>query len=228
MAAAFADNRRIGRAAYWQQFIGNVIIVAVLIFAAFATAISGGIAAALIPLILMAAAGIYFRVVMMRRCRDIGWPAFVPWAFFAGHFLLALFTGASIATISLASAVGSLAFTQIFALADFVVMIVIGCLPSTHPATLGFVPDGYYDISERPPARITSHPEAKTGDLQPPSTSSFSDQSEEDENARHDSAIARALADYKARQAASETPAIAPIEMPLPALRAVGFGRKGL
>ena len=70
--------------------------------------------------------GIYWRVIMMRRCRDIGWPAFLPWLIFGGQFAAGF--GLQIGAVSgTAPGWSMVALPLVLGLVDFVFSIVIGC-----------------------------------------------------------------------------------------------------
>src|SRR5690606_1566448 len=100
--------------------------------------------------------GIYFRVIQMRRCRDIGWPAFLPWVFFGVQCLNGLrFDLQDPASMGLG-------LTMVLGIADFIFSIAIGALPSRR----GFDPErglaDYAPTSRAPGVTIRSSASEKS------------------------------------------------------------------
>jgi uncharacterized membrane protein YhaH (DUF805 family) len=210
---AFPSDRsgRIGRNKYWVMFVVNIVAVLVLGLGALGALAAGQFALAIILFLAIAPVGIYFRVVMMRRCRDIGWPAILPWLFF-GAGILASFgnfgqLGSTTADLS------TLGFQFLVSMADFVFMIVIGCIPGQSEGRADYETIFGPDERDHPvaaPVRITKP--AYRGDVV--------DERDEDRDARWDAAIQNALA---ARNAPTAPPS--PPRPPV-ALHPGGFGRK--
>lgn len=169
-----SNTGTVGRQAYWLNFVFNIVAVVLLLLAAVAAVASGSLTTAMILIVLIVPVGIYFRVIMMRRCRDIGWPPFLPWVLFVASIALSL-PGSS-EGIDPARLLASSGLAMVIGLIDFVFMIVIGCLPG-RGATPG---DDPYDRlrGEYRPEAVARHGTAHDAD------------SQED---RWDAAIARAL-----------------------------------
>ncbi len=209
---AFAGNKagRVSQSRYWMLFGINMIAVALLLI--------GGIVAIvgrIYPLgLLMIGAifplGIYWRVIMMRRCRDIGWPASLPWIFFGlqmvASFNLQATAFTSRLTHGTAGATSGSAFLLVSALGllDFVFTVVIGCVATKQS------PD-YADIfGDGPVAEQRSAPRDGASPQGGPD--------------RFDDAIARALEAHRQREAArgvAQPAAAAPAPLARPS-----FGRR--
>jgi uncharacterized membrane protein YhaH (DUF805 family) len=202
---------RIGQAEYWIWFGLYVVAVLGLVgfsLYSFATGEFGRAVTAILPL---APLGIYFRVIEMRRCRDIGWPAILPWLFFVIPMGVGFTIRASGMGTDIATAIAALTVPLLISLVDFIFSIVIGCIATKAPG------EDY--------ARIFG------GDPQPARSHSRQDPhpSGEPGHDRFDEAIARALEARRtagaepARAFAAEPPAIASTAH---ARSVVGFGRK--
>lgn len=114
---------------YGGYTIGSVILYGIGIYELLKLELMTAFICLIIPAIL----SIYFRVIAMRRCRDIGWPAFLPWLTMLLAMGCGFFSGMSLGTNPVA-AVQTLGSTMVVAMAlgmlDFVFLIVIGCLGS--------------------------------------------------------------------------------------------------
>jgi uncharacterized membrane protein YhaH (DUF805 family) len=208
-------SRRIGQSAYWGRFavfmIGVPLLLGFGIYSLFSRDYGLGIVAilAIFPL------SIWFRFVMMRRCRDIGWPIFLPWSAQALQFLMVflLFTSGGLSGgMGAARTVSS--GSLLIGFADFVLVIVLGCVRSRH------VDVDYAEVFGGEPAALRAHPS-------PAPYGVAADDRPSAIQAREDAAIERALAAYRDRatEPAAATPRPAPI---VTAPRTTGFGRKGL
>ncbi|MGB7654423.1 MAG: hypothetical protein WBL74_02975 [Novosphingobium sp.] len=211
------------QSSYWTQFVINFVAVLGLLSLSIYSLFTGHWGVAIIAFLLMVPVGIYFRVVMMRRCRDIGWPPFLPWLFFGGGILgnMGRITAGSAAALR----AGMLGLPLMIGLADFVFMIVIGCIASKRqdyavvfeddPRPGGFQPATRRGELTRSPA-FSNAASAPTAAIPPAET---------EQEARWDSAIANALA---AREAGESKPA--PPQRPFApgplAGRPGGFGRR--
>ena len=122
------NSGRVDQSTYWMYFGANMILAPVLLFGGLYLVITGEIALGIVSILLLLPMGIYFRVIMMRRCRDIGWPAFLPWVLLGGGVVINMFGGGHRIGASAAEAISSLATPLIFYLIDFAFMIVIGCI----------------------------------------------------------------------------------------------------
>jgi hypothetical protein len=90
---------------------------------------------------------------MMRRCRDIGWPIFLPWSAQALQFLMVflLFTSGGLSGgMGAARTVSS--GSLLIGFADFVLVIVLGCVRSRH------VDVDYAEVFGGEPAALRAHP----------------------------------------------------------------------
>jgi hypothetical protein len=152
-------GRRIGQSAYWGRFavfmIGVPLLLGFGLYSLFSRDYGLGIVAilAIFPL------SIWFRFVMMRRCRDIGWPIFLPWSAQALQFLMVflLFTSGGLSGgIGAARTVSS--GSLLIGFADFVLVIVLGCVRSRH------VDVDYAEVFGGEPTALRAHPSpAPTG-----------------------------------------------------------------
>ena len=211
------------QSSYWTQFVINFVAVLGLLSLSIYSLFTGHWGVAIIAFLLMVPVGIYFRVVMMRRCRDIGWPPFLPWLFFGGGILgnMGRITAGSAAALK----TGMLGLPLLIGLADFVFMIVIGCIASKR--------QDFAAVFEDDPRPGLSQPATRRGE--PTRSPAFSNAAsaptaaippaETEQEARWDSAIANALA---AREAGESKPA--PQQRPFApgplAGRPGGFGRR--
>ena len=196
------ENGRIGQSGYWTVFGINMVAVPLLLAGALWSLVNGSYGAALLMFLAIIPVGLYFRVIMMRRCRDIGWPAFLPWLLFGLQFMQTFFTlSGSLSAPKLGSdMIGArMVLPLVIGMADFIFSIIIGCIKSAE---------------RRDYARIFGDglPDSPT-----PSTAGGGPNYD-----RFDEAVARAMAQHKQAESA------APETMIVPARPAGGFGRRGL
>ncbi|MBS0481544.1 MAG: DUF805 domain-containing protein [Proteobacteria bacterium] len=227
MAFPIQDSNCVGRSAYWTYFAVNLVVVAGLLTGMVALLFSGHFAMAVLCLFLVLPAGLYFRVIMMRRCRDIGWPAALPWLLF-GLGVFANMTRFFHGVEGLRNP-GVAPFPMLVGLADFAFMIAIGCIQGRGQSDyaryfepdeddrLGQVPRPATPMAARPMAQRPV-PQGHDADLP---------QDREQQEAIWDAAIARALAkqDMEARQEVHRPATPAP-RTPGPPRPAGGFGRR--
>lgn len=214
--ATSSRKGRIGQAEYWTWF--GLYVVAVLGLVAFSlySFAAGELVQAVTAILPLAPLGIYFRVIEMRRCRDIGWPAILPWLFFVIPMGVGFTIRASGIGTDIATAIAALTVPLLISLVDFIFSIVIGCIATKDPG------EDYARIfgGEPQPARPRGYQDSRP--------------SGEPSHDRFDEAIARAL---EARRSAGSEPAPAlvaeppapepPVIAPTARARAVaGFGRK--
>lgn len=210
--ATSSRKGRVGQAQYWTWFGIYVVAVVALMGFAFYCFVTGDLSTGVTAILPLAPLGIYFRVIEMRRCRDIGWPVFLPWLLFAVPFCFAMFTGMGGLGSGIGSAVTALTVPLLISLVDFVFSIVIGCIATKDEG------EDYARIfgGEPQPARPGGYREPRPAGP-----------SGEPNYDRFDEAIARAL---EARRGTGSEPVPAPAPEPIPAsahARAVaGFGRK--
>lgn len=223
--AASSRKGLIGQRQYWAWFGLYIAAIVGLMGFALYSAISGELVTGVTAILVIAPLGIYFRVLMMRRCRDIGWPAFLPWLIFAASIGFSFIGGVGSLgdygspTSMKTLLVSGLGLPLLLSLIDLGFTIAIGCIASkdegedyarifggeSQPAR----PMGYH----QPDAYLEPRPAGPTG---------------EPNYDRFDEAIARAL---EARRSAEPAPAVptpaAPEIAPSAHARAVaGFGRK--
>jgi uncharacterized membrane protein YhaH (DUF805 family) len=201
MSITYEGSARVGIGQYWMMFAGSLIVSVVAIAVAIFSFFSANYFLVLIAVLAMFASGIYLRVAEMRRCRDIGWPAQLPWAFFGILILLALvsFQGGM---VSLASSGMSI----MVSLADLGFAILVGCIPSKE--------------WQAPNAADYRNHHSETA-YAPESGD------DDDRDARYDDAVARAVAAYKKETAQSPRASAAETSSARPPARITGFGRKG-
>src|SRR5690242_17741471 len=81
---AFEANRagRVSQSRYWMMFGINMIAVLLLLMGGVVAIVGRMYPLGLLMIGAIFPLGIYWRVIMMRRCRDIGWPPSLPWISF--------------------------------------------------------------------------------------------------------------------------------------------------
>jgi uncharacterized membrane protein YhaH (DUF805 family) len=210
--------RRIGQSAYWSYFGMNLIIATGLFVGGIYAALSGALFTSLLCLLLTLPLSVYFRVIMMRRCRDIGWPSFLPWLLFGMAVLYGLKGSWS---LDLAHMFGP---RLALAMIDFVFQIVIGCIGSAAVSSGDY---GDYDPSFYPEYTPPASGSAFNSAQLRTASARHEDaaESSSDEAARWDAAIARRLAQSGAEtmSTAEKPPVAQPRSLPR---SAGGFGRK--
>jgi hypothetical protein len=177
----------VGQGTYWAFFGGFMILIPVLLFGGFAAMLHGSLGPGLLMIAAILPIGIYWRVIMMRRCRDIGWPAFLPWLSFGLQFVASFSAMHSLQSMryGAAPAPSMLSMPLLMAFVDFAFTIVIGCIGSKQPfdyATAFAGVSGSYDPPPQP-----SQPSQSLRPTPPP------DQAGAEGGDRYDAAIARAL-----------------------------------
>lgn len=220
MAFPVNDGTRIGRSRYWTLFFVNMVAVIVLIGVSLGALASGAWWLAIIVFLLIAPVGIYFRVVMMRRCRDIGWSPALPWIAAGAGIVASFMNIGSVTTMDPAAALGSIGFSSLVSLADFGLMMTLGVVKGRSEMNYSEVfGDGPGETRQRTAPRADS----AMGAARPGAASGDSD--------AMDDAIARAMENY--RRTGSAVPGPEPVRSApgraAPAAqtpRAAGFGRK--
>lgn len=210
--ATSSRKGRVGQAQYWTVFGIYVVAVFALVGFAIYCFANGDLSAGVIAILPIAPLGIYFRVIEMRRCRDIGWPPFLPWLLFLLPLGFAMAAGMGGRGSGVGLAIAALTMPLLISLIDFVFSIVIGCIASKDEG------EDYVQIFGGEP-----QPTRPTGSETRPA-----DPGDQPDYDRFDEAIARAL---EARRSAGSELAVAsapvPEASPSAHARAVaGFGRK--
>lgn len=224
---------RVGQSQYWTMF--GIYFAAVIGLGGFAiySLVSLNFGLAIGSLLLIAPLGIYFRVVMMRRCRDIGWPAFLPWAFFVIPIVLNFVGLGSLGSAGGvdAFAISALMVPVVLSLLDLGFAIVIGCIRSKDEGG-----EDYARIfgDEGQPAR----PAWSRGSSEPALPDTYHEPTPAGDYSRFDAAVARALEARRNGGSADPAPRIprgidepdpradAPIAANAHARAVAGFGRK--
>jgi len=209
---------QVGQGTYWLFFAVTMILTPALLFGGSAALLHGNVGTGLLMIFAILPIGIYWRVIMMRRCRDIGWPAFLPWLSFGLQFVASYSMMHSLqsARYGAAPAPSLMSMPLLLGLADFAFAIVIGCIRTKEIFNYEAV---FGDRSESYDPRVTSSL-LRSPQLSP-APSEGSD--------RYDDAIARALEAYRRGESLVGAPAPAPApgaarsEPPRPA---GGFGRR--
>lgn len=159
---------RVGQTDYWIWFALNIVLTLACVgFASYAV-LTGNIFVGVMLFLFIFPIGIFFRVIMMRRCRDINWPAFLPWAMLGLGFVVNLLFGPR-PTIGYHMSAAALIIPMIVSLLDFLFVIVIGCIPT---ATSSFNYETEYEKYAReygvkengvaqPAARAVAQPESR-------------------------------------------------------------------
>ncbi|APE29267.1 DUF805 domain-containing protein [Aurantiacibacter gangjinensis] len=216
------DISRVSRAGYWKFFIANLVAIIALIGVCFTAAMNGELAIAIIAFLLIAPVGIYFRVIMMRRCRDLGWPTSLPWITFGLGIVANFYSFGSIGDAK--GAFAGLGLAWLVGMIDFVLMIVLGVVKGREPTDYSAVfGDGPALTQKR-----AKHAAAMPSTISAPPRGVADGDSD-----AMDDAIARALDNYRRTgSAVAEAPAASPLARkaaPAPRAappRAAGFGRK--
>ncbi|MCB2067026.1 MAG: DUF805 domain-containing protein [Erythrobacter sp.] len=238
MAFPVDEKPRVGRKQYWILFGVNIVAMVMLVVGAVAALMAGEFLTAGLAFLLIVPVGIYFRVVMMRRCRDIGWPPSLPWIMFGLGMVASWYslgsTGSGVVGMEkpVGPATGGMGLSWLVSMADFVLMIVLGCIRSRDSVDYQEVFGGYASAPAPQRTMPKSHrgadprPQADFGAPRPSVASGDSD--------AMDDAIARALDNY--RRTGSAVPEAgqqgplrqrgAPAPAPAQQLRVGGFGRK--
>jgi len=139
MSYTVNDPSRVGRQTYWMYYVAIMVAT----WAMYGWAIYEYIKFQVVPIVFGVVAplilSVYFRVIASRRCRDIGWPAILPWVTWLLPVVCGVISGMNAASHSL-SAVGAqqaaalsglggaMIFGMFLGLMDFVFQIVIGCI----------------------------------------------------------------------------------------------------
>jgi uncharacterized membrane protein YhaH (DUF805 family) len=224
MAFEVQDRGRVGQSTYWMYFGGNMVLGMFLLIGAISAFMNGSFATGIICFLLLGPMGIYFRIIMMRRCRDIGWPAFLPWLVFGCAIVFGMMNGfraaANPGTVGSAAAFTPLMLVY---LADFILMIVIGCIGSKAPLDYAEI---FGDHITREDYISGSTPVGYGVGDQPHSFAPDRGDRGEPNHDRWDAAIARKLA--KGTDQPTTEASLAPRAAPMPAMqrRPTGFGRK--
>jgi uncharacterized membrane protein YhaH (DUF805 family) len=192
----------VSQSKYWLIFAIYMIAVPVLLIGGFITMLQGRVGSGTLMIAAIIPLGIYWRVIMMRRCRDIGWPAFLPWVFFGLQVVLPIASGGSFLSGGGPETSGAMVLSLLISVADFGFSIVIGCIKAR--------PGAATDLDAmREAARA-----ARAGGAEPGTD-------------RFDQAIARAIEAQRRGESILDAPAQPARPASSPAARPVpSFGRK--
>jgi uncharacterized membrane protein YhaH (DUF805 family) len=200
---AFAENKtgRVSQNRYWAMFGIVMVAIPVMLIGGVVAMMHGSYLSGLLMIAAISPVGIYWRVIMMRRCRDIGWPVSLPWIFFGLQMAASLNLQFNHGAAG-AAAHSALLLPALLALVDFVFSIVIGCVATKQAVDYAEVFGDGPATMQRPGSR-DSEPRQGGGD-------------------RFDDAIARALEAHRQREAAAAAPQpSAPVPLARPS-----FGRR--
>jgi uncharacterized membrane protein YhaH (DUF805 family) len=245
MSIAVDDPGRIGQSKYWMYFGGNLVLAPALLIGGLYAMFSGSFGLGILSILLVLPLAIYFRVIMMRRCRDIGWPTFLPWLAIGFAVLMGFMSGSRM-TANPAHLYSSLGLPMFVNALDFIFMITIGCISSK--ASYVDMLDDYIPPSRPSPAPLprgyegggTAFAPTPARQPEPARISSQSDETPEFEEKvldRWDAAIAARLAAHSGDAGAGAAPQPAQEQAPRPAeyrpapamhRPATGFGRKAV
>ena len=197
------DKPRVGRSRYWLLFLIYMVATIVLLVGAVGMLMEGSWIAAIGLVLIVIPIGIWFRIVMMRRCRDIGWPPALPWismgiSMFAGFTSFGSINAGDPTTMFAATG-----FSWLAQIADFVLVMVLG-------AVKGRARVDYREVFGDGPVSRPSQAHSAGGDA--------------------DDAIARALENYRRTGSAVPQQSAVPARKSRSAAPArpqpTGFGRK--
>ena len=206
---------RVNQGTYWAFFGAAMILIPGLLFGGFSAVLHGSLGTGLLMIAAILPIGLYWRVIMMRRCRDIGWPAFLPWLSFGLQFVASYSATHSLQTMryGVAPSPSMMSMPLLMGFADFAFAIVIGCIRSKeafdYAAVFGDGPGSYDPRPSSQPSQSPAQPglaRAEGGD-------------------RYDEAIARALEAHRRGESLVGAPPPGPT--PSATTRpAGGFGRR--
>ena len=214
---------RVSQGKYWAFFGGNMILIPILLVGGVIELVRGSWGTGLLMIAAIVPLSLYWRVIMMRRCRDIGWPAFLPWLSFGLQFLSSFSASSSLHSLRDGGAPSmSLLLLPLFAsFADFAFSIVIGCIRSEasfdYATDFGAERDRYQQALRQKSSQSVRLVQSSASQRPVPAG---------DDDDRYDAAIARAL---EARRRGEST--VAPTRPQGPAPRGPaqppgGFGRR--
>ena len=119
------DKSRVSRSTYWKMFGLNLVALVVLGFVCISAAVNGSYGIAILAFMLIGPIAIYFRVIQMRRCRDIGWPAALPWIMLG---LTMIGSALTLGALASGGGLSGLGIAQLISFADFGLMIALGSI----------------------------------------------------------------------------------------------------
>ncbi len=173
------DSGRIGQSAYWMYFGAYMIATPLLLVGGGYELITGKFGTGIICFILMLVGVMYFRVIVMRRCRDIGWPAFLPWVTLVLQMGIGFMNGLSAGLDPVArhhhmATSPSLGLPLVLGFVDLIMAIVVGCIGSKQGFNAFDDHDFDYRSLPQAPRPITNKPNpgAPTFRARPTATSS--------------------------------------------------------
>src|SRR5918993_2342985 len=127
MAFGNENTGRVSQSKYWALFGAYMVAIPVLLVGGFIAIFQGSFVLGVLMVIAIVPLGAYWRVIMMRRCRDIGWPAFLPWLIFIAQMFVSWGLPMSVGAGATPS-MSLFLMPLLLGLADFVFSIVIGCV----------------------------------------------------------------------------------------------------
>jgi len=142
---------RMSQSQYWAVFGVYIIGVPILVIGGIYALLQGKLAIGAALIALMLPLGGYFRVAMTKRCRDIGWPGFMPWLFFGLVASISFVSGLG-RTEELPTNLSALMVLLLTGLGDLAFAVVLGCIKSrTAPDFAAvFAPDPHDQRATEP------------------------------------------------------------------------------
>jgi hypothetical protein len=128
---AFAGNNagRVSQNRYWVLFGITMVTIPTLLIGGVVAMVGRSYLLGFLMIAAILPVGIYWRVTMMRRCRDIGWPASAPWIIFGLQMAVSFSLQSNLLFNHGAAGAGSaFLLVSLLALGDFAFSIVIGCV----------------------------------------------------------------------------------------------------
>ena len=215
---------RVSQGKYWAFFGANMILIPLLLIGGAVEIVRGSWGIGLLMIVAVVPMGIYWRVIMMRRCRDIGWPAFLPWLSFGLQFLVSFSATQSLGSLRYGGtpSVSTLSLPLFMGLADFAFSIVIGCFGTKA----GFDYAGVLGDERDPFRQPRGQHSAQSVRLVQSSAPQRPAAGGDDDDDRYDAAIARALEAHRRGESAVAPPQPRPSAPGRPSQPAGGFGRR--
>lgn len=138
------DLGTVSQSSYWMYFLGCMVGAVAVLVGGVSLVLKGSYVMGVVCVLLVLPLSLYFRVIMMRRCRAIGWPVFLPWLTLFLTYGFGLVSGMFTARHPYAigqSLSGAAGFGALIGLVDFVFQIVIGCIGSKDDSAAPFRDD---------------------------------------------------------------------------------------
>lgn len=144
------DPSRVGRSTYWMYYVGITCVALALYGWGIYEVVRFHLRPIAFGFVIPSILGIYLRVIAGRRCRDIGWSAFLPWlglVMIIGWGVINGLRAVHNPAAMLGMAGVTMVVSMLVGIADFIFMIVIGCIGSAtdKPDYRGSEPVGRHE-----------------------------------------------------------------------------------